>query len=595
MQLESGPWLARLAICLLCLGHLAAQTAPPGPPSPVPCKTSFLRTYLLKGFTNAISTQPFFICPSITSSCCSRRDQLYIFHYLKSVLPAHLEAIKMRRDSAFQRLRNLHKRLVRTSPDYSKVGAEKGRFCMTEWRKFSTFDAKKFVDEYAVFSDGWLSLREKSLSSFYCSLCDGANQGFLDPQEPAVVLSQATCSGFVQNNQAAIRFWLGQFMDFMINFQNVVDCNHYTASYNLTFFNPHKLAERNHGLSCLRSVGANLTPSCRKFCASMGLASLTPWVDGDPAFMEEAVNFFEKSNFNQETGRFISMEMRHYFRRFQPIKQLNETAQGLFRNVVNQALTPVVQSLNAVEVGMSLLPVPPRLDFRMLRERVRSSRERRLMNKPPLSEPTWNPMGIPGVPKPVFRPSNHNSEPLKGTYVVTANAQFVKELERSPLLLNRRRLQTVPPKKINSPRTEIPYEDTMMYDQIAIEPRNPRLNFVFAAHVVPLDIDKISKVYSTDGGLRTEYMMMDLDMDPISFRQLIYIARPPDRFYAKIEVLVDSVEADIRKQSSDILDADFSVNPQNYFIATVPATPERKLHLRGANAADLLKEITAKR
>jgi len=607
MPSETWPLRALLFLSALAMGTLGQQSGPaptPATNSSAPCKVAFLRTYMLKGVARANSTDPFLICPSVTQNCCSKRDQLYIFHYLKTILPTHLNDLKMRRDSAFQRIRGLHRRILATSPNYTAVGVAKSNFCMTEWRKLTNFDMNKFNEQYIGITDSWMSQREESLSSFYCALCDATNHPFLDPIKPQVVIQEQTCTEFVKQHEPTMRFWLGNFMDFVMNFQNVVDCNHYTTAFNLTFFSPAKLAEREAGLSCLRTIGGALDPSCRTICSKMGVSSITPFVDGDPAFMEEIANFFEKSNFNQETGRFISMEMRHFFKRFEPIKQMNETEQGIFKNIVQQSLTPVVQSINVVELAKSRPVIPRKMTLQFLRDKLGNSHERRLESRSRRQPVPWmvllNPMGPPA-----FHPSNRNSETIRGGYVEQANLGFRKELEHSPLLLNRRRLQATPatsnaPTSANSgkpraPKIDIHYEYQFTYDQIGLEPRDPKINFVFQVQVTPLDFDKVPRIFSSEAGIQLQYTLMDLEMDDRSFYRLVYATRPPDQMNSKVDAIVEGTPRTLLKNVEKLLEINFDIDPTNYFVRSLAPNPERKLHLRGATASQLLKEITSKR
>lgn len=601
MGSETWPMLIHLLLLSLGGGVLAQAAGDDSPkPAATLCKTSFLRGYKLKGVARANSTDPLLICPSVGSNCCSKRDQLYIYHYLRDVLPNHLNDFKMRRDSAFQRLKGLHKKIIATSPDFSKTGVEKANFCGTEWRKLTTFDIENLNRNYLAFTEAWEGNRRDSLETFFCTLCDGQNQQFLDEVEGTVTIKGGTCSSFVQNNKDAIRFWLGEFLTYVINLQNVVDCNHYSHAFNLTFFQPAQIKNRQSGLNCVRSAGGGkeLSGDCRHLCSQIGLASFTPFVDGDPAFIEEVVNLFDKFNYNKESGRFISMEMRHYFKRFEPIKQLKPAEQREFRNIVAKSLEPVVSQINVVEALQRVIPVPRKMNLGFLRQRLATAQERRLGLGPSQSTPA--PIDYEVIPEnqPAFRPSNQNSEAVDFGILQKANEKFNEELQVSPLLLNGRRLQAADnstSKPIRKPKIDIFWENQVIYDQIAMDTRGKNSPLIFPVMTVPLDMDKIPRKFSPEAGIETEYLVMDLEIDPKSFHQLLYKQRPPDTFNLKVESILESNPATLVQDLNAMFEEDTFINGDNYYVKSMPDVVGRKLNLVGVKATKLLKEITAKR
>jgi len=312
----------------------------------------------------------------------------------------------------------------------------------------------------------------------------------------------------------------------------------------------------------------------------MGLASITPWIDGDATFMEEAANFFERSNLNKEIGRSISMKTRHFFRGFQPVKQLNEAAQSEFRQSVTQALTPLITSLNLVDQQVTVLTPPSNFNFRKLLENAESNRERRLMNQVTLLEQSVPLSNAQLIIPFSFRPSNPHSELIKGGYVDAANAHVRHELDKSPLLLNGRRLQsTIETNPLRVPQIQIPNAERTRYDLIGIHQR-PLVSDSVYYEPPMFNIDQINKVVNPKHGMNLDYTLMSLTIPPESFVEILYSIRQPDRFSFAIDQLISTVQPIIVTKVEELMKIDFTINPVHFYLHFESNNPTRRLKLK---------------
>lgn len=564
---------------------LGSASSQPASPSFYVCQSAFLHGYKLKGVARSNTTEPFLICPTVTQNCCSKRDQLYIFHYLRDIIPPKLSSYKSRRDNAMKRVEWLHRRLTRTNPDYSKLPQAKQSFCSSQIRLLFDFKITDLMNNYFEMSGGWERSAMDRLDGFMCGLCDGSNHLFFDPITPKVTVNVPSCLKTVRLNDKSVRFWLNDFMNYALMVQNVVDCNHYTNAFNLTFFDAAKLEERNKVLSCLNSNDENLSTDCEFTCNKLGFASLTTFIDGDPSFLEEMVNVLNKNNFHRETGKFISMEMRHYFKRFRATKQLNETEMGVFRSVVNQSLQPVIVSLNVADMMGRVIPPPRKMSLDIMRERLSRQPERRLRQKTvesPVAQPT----------SAYFKPSNQQSAPISRDLVDKGTKEFMKGLSTSSSLLSRRRLQSVQPTNngtqpvTRKPRVAIDSELSITYDNIPIEKVPDKYAFIFLSQTVPVDLDKITRQLSKENGFSNNYSTIDLSVDPTKFYQLLYKQRPPDKYNKLVDVIVGSVPVSFNSEIRNLVESSFTIDVVNYFVRPVSISEARKL--KGKKARKLI-------
>ena len=75
---------------------------------------------------------------------------------------------------------------------------------------------------------------------FLCSVCDGKNHKFIVPgtkgSSGTVTLNSEWCQNTLKNHAKIIRLWNMRLIGYLKVLQNVVDCNHYLKSYDLSFF-----------------------------------------------------------------------------------------------------------------------------------------------------------------------------------------------------------------------------------------------------------------------------------------------------------------------------------------------------------------------
>ena len=525
---------------------------------------------------------------------------------------------------AFTRLRKLHRRIIATNPDYSQVGQRKGLFCATEWRTLLNFDFNVFYQKYILFTNGWIEGRKNYVNSFYCMLCDAKNHAYFDTTEMKITISQQFCKNFLVDNQDDIIYWINEFFKYVRNFQNVVDCNHYTHAFNMTFFNREKLKESIQGTKCLRNLPDNFGPECRYLCSKIGLASTTSFLDGDPAFIEEIVNLFDRFNFNQERGRFISLEMREYYKRFELVKTLNMTERSAFTQMINRAITPTIQTYDPVEFFQRNFPVARMMRLNAMKRKLLESKERKLsLANSRISEQKKRGEPIPTkahsslkdpspeqVPNPYFyqKPSYKNSEFLKKSFVEKTNLIFQNAFDDNELLQNRRRLQSAPTATASTsscngaaqtrnpffrtPKIQLNGYDTLVYDQILVEAKNHTNRYFYDILTQPLDVDKITRKFGSDAGVDMgDYDPVELIMDTKAFYEMLFKARQPDSWNVKLQGLLDSIYPTFLANMTAILVTDLTIDP-NLYIINKKLGIGRKLKLNSKKNRKLIREIS---
>lgn len=172
---------------------------------------------------------------------------------------------------------------------------------------------------------------------FLCSICDGKNHQFIIPPMSvggtgSVTLNAEWCQNTLKNHQKSIRLFNIRLINYLKVLQNVVDCNHYLKSYDLSFFEKSKDVLAMNVDKCLKSVASpvEFKKNCQHVCSKLSISKINWLIEGDFEFMIDAINLFEKFFEFKESGNFISMKLRMFFKKFLIPRKLTKTDQDEF-------------------------------------------------------------------------------------------------------------------------------------------------------------------------------------------------------------------------------------------------------------------------
>lgn len=595
MGSESGrvPFLLSL---LALLFEVACQNQQPpanATQTGIVCNNDFLRSYMLKGYEKASTNDTFVVCTGVNATCCSKRDQLYIFHYLGDVLPQRMLLMDSKRNTLMGRLKRLHRRILNTNLRF-EGNTPRDRFCSAAGSSFTSFN---FNEMYSTFEKMALEWREKTqerLSKFYCALCDANNHKFFsDP--PRVTVNRNFCKDQLKLGKVHIQFWSKTLMDYLKRLQQVVDCNHYETSFNLTFFQPLKLVEAADAMRCLEFMDDEFDLNCHRTCARLGLASMSDFLDGDLLFLERAINIFEKFNFNREAGQFHSIKMRRFNQKWQELREITlHHVNGTFRNAILNATAPVDVAVNPLDFLQQQLstPLPRQLhlmsvdpsSFGAPRQERRLSLQKAIENalssRPPSDYELQH-----------RAPSHSNSVFMSSGPSEKSDSFLAKKFNSLETFFQHgRRLQALGPtnnttsngtNSTNSskparrtPKVSVNSADYLEYDSIVITKKRHESDFVLDVFLNPINIDSIPKILGETGVSMDGYSVVPLDMEPFIFHKLVFNPKRVDGFSLEVEQILSSVDEDFEREVGELLVKTVEVSPKNYFLKAPPTGPD---------------------
>ena len=93
----------------------------------------------------------------------------------------------------------------------------------------------------------------------------------------------------------------------------------------MKFFDEKKQEDVNEYTKCLNHLDSKLFyKHCVKVCPKMNISKILDVIEGDFDFINDAVNLFEKFFEYKESGNFISMKLRLFFKKFVIPTKLDE-------------------------------------------------------------------------------------------------------------------------------------------------------------------------------------------------------------------------------------------------------------------------------
>lgn len=554
---------------------------------PVICNTDFMRTYKLKGVFTTNKTEELLICPNIDNNCCSRHDQMYIFHYLTDVLPERILTMSARRNLIMSKYNKMHNRIMNTYLEFDGK-LPKDEFCRKAATTFKEFDFKDLYKTFLKLHKDWDDKKLEYSEKFYCFLCDGSNHQYFSHRR-TITLSKEFCHSTLKLNAEKIEFWSKSVMDYLKILQSVVDCNHYEYSFNLTFWNPQKLEHFQDVFQCIQNVDDDFELYCSKTCNHLNLASITPYMDGDFVFLEKTYNIFEKFNFNRETGSFTSIKMRHFFKKFEILKPLNLThSRGAFTRLIRTVIRPVDQPVNPVQFVQSELRLPRKLHLYEYETGLNAPKkpERKLTMNEIINRQLQN------QPKTEFelmhtKPSNPRSIFIGNTKSINSDRTILQKLNNfEQFYKNGRRLASTTQtskdkaqsndtgafmmkKKFRTPDVWMDPKDYLYYDQIPIRKQEIDSEFVYEIFVHPIEIDQIPKNIGPEGVDMSIYQVMNTHMiDEVHFHNKVYKVQREDTFDVSINEMISKVDEFFMHQAKRTLKRSFTIHARNLILSS---------------------------
>jgi hypothetical protein len=308
----------------------------------VDCNKDLLWSYKLKGRDKSSLTEKFLLCPDVKHNCCNKIDQQKIYHYVNDVMPArHLE-YRTKVQQAITKLEKLHKRIKKTIFNFPG-NMERKRWCSRQHREIINFQYKPFFEKLQEQIEiGWQE-NLAQYQTFYCVLCDGSNHQYFETKNTpqTIILDANFCKEFIDNRAEDIKLLNVELIEYMKMVQNVVDCVHYTKSYNLYFFDESRMNFASQTSLCLKNTeGPDFMTNCNLLCQQMSVNEVIPMAEGDFVFLNNAVTLFEKFFSYQERGEFISMKLRLFFKRFEIPKSMTLLSQKKFLQQVEKSVKP---------------------------------------------------------------------------------------------------------------------------------------------------------------------------------------------------------------------------------------------------------------
>ena len=284
-------------------------------PTQLSCLNDILRSYMLRGRFNS-EPDKMVLCPAMKNNCCTKLDQQRIYHIVNDIMPQRVVEYQSKMKMAMAKLKKLHDMIIKTKPSFT--GSPKRRmFCGTASRKVFNFSFTAFYNKVIEELESIRPDMDKYYKTFFCNICDAENHPYIELKKKKVTIDAEFCQKFLQEHEELLQMLNVELVEYLESLQHLVDCNHYLKSYNLKFFDSKKQEFMKELGKCINNLSSkNFLKSCKSTCENIMLSKVNILFEGDFEFLIDAVNLFEKFFQFKESGNFISMKLRLFFKKF---------------------------------------------------------------------------------------------------------------------------------------------------------------------------------------------------------------------------------------------------------------------------------------
>ena len=296
---------------------------------PLKCQNDVLRSYLIRGRLTA-KKDKMVTCPRIQNNCCTKVDQQRIYHMVNDILPPRFLEYQSKMKMAMVKLKQLHRNVLLNKPFFKGKPAKRS-FCGTEARKIYNYPFIMFYNRVVEDLDDVRIDMDRYYRTFFCNICDGDNQAFMDIKHKKLTVDGEFCQEFLRDHKEIVELLNIELVNYLIILQNVVDCTHYSKSFNLKFFDERRQKFTKEVGECINHLeSSKFLKNCQTTCENINISKINVLFEGDFDFLMDAINIFEDFFQRKEDGKYISMRLRLFFKKFVIPRKLSKKKKERF-------------------------------------------------------------------------------------------------------------------------------------------------------------------------------------------------------------------------------------------------------------------------
>lgn len=555
------------------LSQKPAETASPNrdEPQSYACHQRIMTSYLLKGVEFS-HNRTFILCPTVKHNCCTRHDQQRIYHFVRDILPPKISEYTQKVDVMLYQIRYMHSELRKTRPVFTGR-RDRRRFCARRYRDLINFDFQTLYNEVLEEVEVSAHTFEEHYQKFFCVLCDGKshlNFIFRENRQSAG-FDIDYCHDMLKENKELVMQLNVELVKYFQIVQHVVDCLHYSRSFNLTFPNMRKITEMTEIRSCYDEIdGPRFRVTCLSVCNRIEFSRIMPMFHGDFDFLHDIVTVFNRFIAYRESGNLISMRLRRFFRRFRIPRRMTRTARtNFFQNLVIRQPKPILRQRSKKIITFreeTRLPARPATHSRKLVDQPKTKKtlhkmpERRLVSLEGFKHNSANP--------PRKLPTHHRRvqafDDIK-TQPSTQSRRFLQAMVQTYSILKREQKSNV--KFTQFSPADVYFDKVLQefYNDIEIPRKDEPRPTVYPVRLRPIVFDNMIKSWNDHTGINLHfYTNLHFDMSQTAFYRVLYTYRKPDVPDSKLTIFLMDFTQGFFHKCEEILEMDSKIMANNY-------------------------------
>lgn len=571
------------------------------------CNLDVMRSYLLKGKRFSDQKRKSLICPTLTSTCCSRFDEQRAYLTIKQVLPGRLYEYREKFKGALLRIKKLQQFITARRIE-GRGTIERRQFCGAEYRKLEAF---KFNEFYEKVIQEHLETEIDLMhhySAFYCILCDGKNHRnfFTRGNSTRVIVDSRFCYTLLSENKDLIEWLNVDLVNLLITLQNVVDCHHYRTSFNLGFFHQAKFHQVAETGQCITALGGtNFMSRCQRVCNRINFASVMDLMEGDFEFVNIALNLFEKYIRHREVQTFVSNDLRAFFKTLlmrNPTEEEDTDSERVFQDLpeVTDARErrldmnydkPQMQEIFENEPkGQKKKKVSKIILAKKMLKKRNLKKKQKLRNKKLKTAKHFStPKNVQlfSAKRPIERKLQEGETPRTEMSMPPLNELNTNVSLKRGHFSKSKRYRTkiasiVTPALVkNFPKPKIgplifAKELKEAYERIFIDEKNLSMKTVFEVQIQPINIDRAGRLYDSENGLDTTKYVLGFDTPERIFYKNLFSYRKPEKIDTEAYIFLEEFTLEYKEKKIKQCMANYRINAKDWEIWYSKFEPELK-------------------
>lgn len=540
------------------------------------CNTHILRSYMLKGRSKSKDTEKVITCPDVKHNCCTKYDQQRIYHYVNRALSKRMHQYNSKLKMSLTKIKRFHANISKTKFDF-RGSLDRKLFCAKQTQRLFKFPLDTLYDKLTIEIDQMALENQEFHQKFFCIICDGKNHRFFEfeKKDPKMTMDLNFCKEHLKSRKLFLKMFNIDLLEYLMLLQNVVDCQHYSKSYDLKFYDESKIERSNTISECLNYLDTEFFfRYCKPICKSIQITKIHPEGEGDYDFLNDILTFMEKLFYIRENAGMPNAKVKSFMK-----KRLQKNNKKKDHRQLE--LNPPSHFEDTLTVSNKEIK---KMKQQQLKRTIRTEKQRFSRNMIQFNS-NQSKIVKDNINNPRLKKIKNSFYGINQRVLQDNDAEAKLSLIGKRILVDAPDSKKTTGNKSNKPKKKVeakPYFDKQVfpfYEEIKVinkkEKKDKKNEMrIYQIETPPIDFDQTEKIYQLNLGINPDdYITLNFDIPREQFYEQLFVKIKTEKYDVDIGYLLKDFNQEFVDETLKDLQGEFEIESE-FFEEPVPPEEE---------------------